>query len=119
MSADLDRLLRSVRQRGPSAAEPWALRTPDGGTFRFGPGEPTFEILVHNRTGLRAVRSLGELAIAEAYIAGDIDFRGDLVQGMELRRLVTDRALLVKVWAHLKPLLVGRLRANPGWIAKH
>jgi cyclopropane-fatty-acyl-phospholipid synthase len=119
MSAGLERLLRSVRQSGPSAAEPWALRTPDGETLRFGPGEPTFEIHVHNRSGLRAVQSLGELAIAEAYISGDIDFRGDLVQGMELRRLVTDRAWLVKAWAHLKPLLVGRRRANPGWIAKH
>src|SRR5207302_5370834 len=119
MTSPTQRLLERIRRKDPAAAGSWAIRMADGTAFRFGAGEPTFELCILNSAGLRAARSLSELAIAEAYMRGNIDLRGDLLQAMELRHLLTDRAWTVKAWAHLLPLLIGRRRANPGWIAKH
>ncbi|NEC65309.1 SAM-dependent methyltransferase, partial [Streptomyces sp. SID9727] len=53
--------------------------------------------LIHVR-GRRALRRLlwepGELGLAEAYIAGDIDIEGDLAEGLRaVRRAVRERGL--------------------------
>jgi cyclopropane-fatty-acyl-phospholipid synthase len=50
---------------------------------------------------------------------GDLDFDGDLVRAMSLRRVMSDRNVWIKTWRRLHPLLMGRERCNPGWIAKH
>jgi cyclopropane-fatty-acyl-phospholipid synthase len=50
---------------------------------------------------------------------GDIDFDGDLFKVMELRRLLKDRSWFITAWAQVQPLLLGRNRLNPKWIAKH
>ena len=88
-------------------------------TLVMGDNEPVFEMLIHTPAGMAAVLSLRELAIAEAYMAGDIDFDGDFFAVMALRDVLVDRELSVKAWAWLKPVLMGRRRCNPGWIAHH
>lgn len=84
-----------------------------------GDGTPAFELSIRTPAGMAAVLSLRELAIAEAYMAGDIDFDGDLFAAMALRDVLADRELSVKARAWLKPWVVGRRRCNPGWIAQH
>lgn len=85
----------------------------------LGDGEPAFDVSIRTAEGMAAVLSLRELAIAEAYMAGDIDFEGDFFAVMALRDVLVDRELFVKAWSWLKPVLVGRRRCNPGWIAHH
>ncbi len=38
---------------------------------------------------------------------------------MELRDLVQDREWYLTAWAHVQPILFGRKKLNPRWIAKH
>jgi cyclopropane-fatty-acyl-phospholipid synthase len=94
------------------------IHTPDGTTL-VGKGEPRFDVHIHNDRGMRALQSLEELRIADAYVSGDIDIEGDVVTAMWLRDALDDRNLWLKVWRRLQPLLVGREKLNPAWIAKH
>jgi cyclopropane-fatty-acyl-phospholipid synthase len=96
-----------------------ALRRADGGGERIGGGEPVVEVVAVNAHGLAALRSRSELRIAEAYLGGDIDIAGDLVAAMRLRAALSDVRPLLRAWTVLQPLLVGRRRLNPRWIAKH
>ena len=91
----------------------------DGHCATIGQGEPGFELSIRTPAGMAAVLSLRELAIAEAYLDGDIDLEGDLYGAMALREVLVDRdaGSMLKGWA--KPLLVGRRRCNPTWIAQH
>ena len=81
---------------------PFALRTPDGVARRFGSGPPAFEVLVHNEGGLGALRSLNELAVAEAYIRGDFDIEGDFVTALSLRDVLSDRRPWLKAWRRIR-----------------
>jgi cyclopropane-fatty-acyl-phospholipid synthase len=96
-----------------------ALRCADGGGERIGGGEPVVEVVAVNAHGLAALRSRSELRIAEAYLGGDIDIAGDLVAAMRLRAALSDVRPLLRAWTVLQPLLFGRRRLNPRWIAKH
>jgi len=96
-----------------------AIHEEAGEILRLGRGEPALHVRVRTAQGRRALTSLNELAIAEAYMRGDLDFEGDLVQAMSLRRVLSDNNRWVKTWRWLRPLLVGRERCNPEWIAKH
>jgi cyclopropane-fatty-acyl-phospholipid synthase len=91
----------------------------DGSARRIGTGDPAFELDVRNDSGARALRSLNELAIAEAYVRGDLEIEGDIIRAMWFRGLLSDDNLWIKTWRRLQPLLLGRLKLNPGWIAKH
>lgn len=119
MRTDFESFVRNVRVQAKAGVTTWALRGPHGETARIGSGEPAFELILNNDAGLAAVASFSELAIAEAYINEDIDFAGDLFQVMELRDLVQDREWYLTAWAQLQPLIFGRKKLNPRWIAKH
>jgi cyclopropane-fatty-acyl-phospholipid synthase len=110
----------AARLRGRRHVPPlsFSVQDPDGQTLVFG-DSPDFCVRVVSARGMRALTSMSELAIAEAYIAEDIDFEGDLIAAMGLRRILRDRQAGVTAWAHLQSLLVGRKRSNPAWIAKH
>ena len=91
----------------------------DAGTRRIGDGEPGFAVHLRNGRGSRALATLDELTIAEAYVRGDIELEGDVVRAMWLRQLLADDNFWLKAWRRLQPALVGRERLNPRWIAKH
>jgi cyclopropane-fatty-acyl-phospholipid synthase len=97
---------------------PFTLRL-NGSAQRIGDGEPAFELHVRNESGARALRSFNELAIAEAYVRGDLEIEGDIVRAMWFRGLLSDDNFWIKSWRRLQPLLLGRLKLNPAWIAKH
>jgi cyclopropane-fatty-acyl-phospholipid synthase len=62
---------------------------------------------------------VSELRIAEAYLDGGIDVAGDLVAAMDVRPALSDVRLLLRGWTLLEPLVLGRRRLNPRWVAKH
>jgi cyclopropane-fatty-acyl-phospholipid synthase len=86
---------------------------------RLGEGPQTVEVHVRTRAGARALRSMSELDIAEAYVRRDLDLDGDLVLAMSMRDLLTDVKPWIRLWARVQPVLLGRTRCNPSWIAKH
>lgn len=104
--------------RNGSLPCPFILRS-GAGEARLGNGEPAFELHVRNDTGARALKSLNELAIAEAYVRGDLEIEGDMVRAMWMRGLLSDDNLWIRSWRRLQPLLLGRIKLNPAWIAKH
>ncbi len=90
-----------------------------GGSTVLGEGEPVFDLYIRNERGMKALRSLHELMIADAYVCGDLDLEGDVVRAMWLRDALSDRSPWLKLWRRMQPLLLGRERLNPAWIAKH
>ena len=96
-----------------------AVRTDDGEETTLGGGEPVLSVFVRNDRGRRALLSLSQLKICEAYIRGDLDFDGDLIQAIAFRDLLTDRQLRIKLWRRLKPLFFGGRRCRAEWIAEH
>ncbi len=118
-SPSLERLKARILGRHGELPLTFALRSPGGAITIVGAGEPVLEISVLTQAGFAAVGSRSELALAEAYMNGDIDIDGDLLNAMKLRSLLTNYSPVVRAWAQLKPLLLGRRRCNPGWIAKH
>lgn len=96
-----------------------ALHLLDGKRMVIGNGEPALSVHVRNARGARALASLSNLAICEAYIREDLDFEGDLIAASQFQQLLSDRQFGIKAWRRIKPLLVGREKVNPDWIAKH
>lgn len=115
----LAKLLAAFRKSGDFPYS-FVLRAWDGTHMTVGDAEPLFEIRLNNKAGLNACRSMHELVIAEAYLNGDIDFEGDLIKlVLAFQDRLSDANLILKSWRIIKPLLVGREKCNPDWIAKH
>jgi cyclopropane-fatty-acyl-phospholipid synthase len=98
---------------------PLIVRGPDGEELRLGTGEPVMTITANDPRGIEAIDSRDELKIAEAYMAGSVDFEGDLIAGMAARDHLTTRSAPVIVKNHLLPFVKGRAEANKQWIATH
>jgi cyclopropane-fatty-acyl-phospholipid synthase len=96
-----------------------AVHTTDGATVVLGKDVPAVDVFVHNKNGMRALASLNQLAITEAYMRQDIDIEGDLIRAMSFAELLNDKNFWIKTWRWLKPMLIGRVRCNPAWIQKH
>src|SRR5580765_7587973 len=65
----------------------FALRTKDGPLHVFGGDEPVFSIILNNEHGITALSTLDQNTIVDAYLAGDIDLAGDIMQVLALREL--------------------------------
>lgn len=119
MVTRLDDFVEKLQANARTDGLTWAISTTDGQVARLGSGEPAFNVSILNDEGWAAIQSLNELAIAEAYMRCDIDFSGDFFKVMELRHLLKGRSWILSTWAQVAPLVVGRKRLNPKWIAKH
>jgi cyclopropane-fatty-acyl-phospholipid synthase len=80
---------------------------------------PAFKVHVRNQRGTRALASLDEYAIAEAYVNSDIDVEGDFLQAFALRRLLSDDHPVLSLLRFLQPLLAGRNQTDKKAIATH
>jgi cyclopropane-fatty-acyl-phospholipid synthase len=98
---------------------PFRLVPPDGNAIDFGTGEPVFTMRVVDPEGLDAIASIDALAIAHAFMDGKLDFEGDLLEMLRYQELLRDAHPSVYIWRRLHPILVGRPRVNPQWIALH
>lgn len=92
---------------------------PDKTVQRFGSAEPGFRVKINSRQGLRAIRSVDEGEIAEAYLAGDIDIEGDMLRPFELRVSMKDFHPLIMAWRFIQPLLFGQVHTNKRAISAH
>ncbi|MFO1037561.1 MAG: class I SAM-dependent methyltransferase [Geminicoccaceae bacterium] len=98
---------------------PFRLVAPDGSVADFGQGEPAFTVRARSAEGMKALASLDALSVAHAYMAEEIDIDGNLVAALYYQEGFGDFHPLVYIWRRLQPLLVGRPRVNPAWIALH
>jgi cyclopropane-fatty-acyl-phospholipid synthase len=115
-----DTLLTARAQRRLAGVGlPLTVRGVDGRVERIGGGTSAIEVEFLTERGREAVNSLSELRVVDAYIDGDIDLHGDLIAAMDLRRAMTDVQPLIRAGTLLAPVLLGRKRMNPSWIAKH
>jgi cyclopropane-fatty-acyl-phospholipid synthase len=56
---------------------------------RLGPEDAPAKIVISSRDALRRIATApGELGLARAYVAGDLDFEGDIFAALEVRKLV-------------------------------
>jgi len=110
--------LARVAEAGSRLPCAFSIRTPER-SLAVGQGKPEFEVAIRNDRGIQAFRSASELRIADAYVRGDIDLEGDKIKAMWLRDFLSDRSVALKIWRRLQPLIFGRERLNPAWIAKH
>lgn len=95
------------------------VHLPDGSTHKIGNEDSIFELQVKNKAGLKALLSLDQITIAEAYCLDNIDIQGDIVKTLAFQETLSQNNFGIKIWRRLKPILVGRKRCNPAWIAKH
>ena len=114
-SATIDALIERIG----SVHTPFTVELPSGDSRMVGAGEPTFMIGLRNERALRAVRSLDEGNISEAYIHGDIDLEGDMLKPFDLRQSLDDQHPLVVAWRFLEPLLFGQVYTNKWAISSH
>src|SRR5437763_987349 len=98
---------------------PFEVMLPDGSLQRFGNGAPSFRVTLKNDNAMRAITSVDEGRIGDAYLAGDIDIEGDMLRPFELRNSMKDFHLLVAAWRFVQPLLFGQVHTNRQAITAH
>ena len=91
----------------------------EGAVQHFGQGSPEFHIRLNNRRGTRALASLDEGRIADAYLLGDIDFEGNPMSPFKLRAEMSYWHLLTAAWRFIEPLLFGQVHTNKSAIGLH
>jgi cyclopropane-fatty-acyl-phospholipid synthase len=97
----------------------FSVELPGGQKRKIGSGSPEFRVSLHNERALRALRTLDETIIAEAYLNGDIDLDGDMLKPFALRAELDDRHPLVTAWRFIQPLLFGQIYTNRQAITSH
>jgi cyclopropane-fatty-acyl-phospholipid synthase len=100
-------------------ATPFSIELPTGETRKVGEGEPEFSLGLRNERALRALSTLDEGDISEAYLHGDLDIEGDMLKPFTLRAFLHDRHPLVTAWRFIQPLLFGQVYTNKRAIASH
>jgi len=102
-----------------NVAVPFEVIMPDGSSQLFGRGSPSFRVTLRNPNAVRAISSIDEGRIADAYLAGDIDLDGDMLKPFALRATMKDFHLLTEAWRFIQPLLFGQVRTNRRAITAH
>ncbi len=114
------RVMAGLRQRyadriggndpGRGALRPFEVRLPDRTAFPIGSGEPAFALQIVNEKGLEALAAFDELALAEAYLHGDLDIEGEILAALRQRPVLGDSHRLKYLAAACVRPLVGRIR---------
>jgi cyclopropane-fatty-acyl-phospholipid synthase len=114
---------RALLERAPAANLPaLALVFPDGERLHVGlPGgaPPAFSLVARDSRGHEAIASLDALTLAEAFMEEHLDVEGDLLAATRYAEVLGDVHPWIMVWRRLQPILLGRERLNPAWIALH
>ena len=98
---------------------PFSIELPDGAKRNIGEGEPQFEVALHTDRAIKALSSLDEANIAEAYLQGDIDLDGDMISPFALRASLDDRHPIIAAWRFIQPLIFGQVFTNKAAIKLH
>jgi cyclopropane-fatty-acyl-phospholipid synthase len=120
---DRDGIATSYRRllEGAPAANlpPFSIVFPDGARAHVGSGPAVFSIVACDERGVAAVASRDALAMAEAFMDEHLDVEGDLLAATRYAEVLGDTHVGIFLWRRLQPILLGRERVNPGWIAQH
>jgi cyclopropane-fatty-acyl-phospholipid synthase len=114
----------AIRSRGfePPCFE---LRLLDRTSHTIGDGlaqdrEPAFSVRVATAKGEAALAAFDELAIAEAFMDGDLDLEGDLLTALKCRPLLGDpHPFKYLVSTYVQPLVLGQTGRDKKWIRSH
>jgi len=98
---------------------PFSIELPDGEKRTVGEGKSHFEVSLRTSRAVKAVSSLDEANIAEAYLQGDIDLDGDMISPFALRSSLDDRHPMVAAWRFIQPLIFGQVFTNKAAIKSH
>ncbi len=119
-------LLGAVEQRFESFAKrgfdgkAFDLEQRDGSARRFGRGPAAFRLRLTSDRGERALASFDELTIAEAYLHGDLDIEGDMIEMLRYRRVIMDpHPVQYLVSTYLEAAINGQVRSDHRWIKSH
>jgi cyclopropane-fatty-acyl-phospholipid synthase len=83
-------------------------------------GEPAFTVRTVTDKGLAALSAFDELAIAEAYMDGDLDIEGDILAALKLRPVLGDPHPFKYLFStYVEPLLFGQVGRDKKWIKSH
>lgn len=100
-------------------AIPFCMVGPDGSQRRYGQGPEQFRVILRTARAQNALIRFDALALAEAYMDGEMAIEGDLFAALRYQEYLGDQHPLIRLTSRLKPILIGRERANPHWIQLH
>ncbi len=98
---------------------PFSIVMPDGNKRDVGEGEPQFRVALRTDRAVKALGTLDEANIAEAYLQRDIDLDGDMISLFALRASLDDRHPFVTAWRFIQPLIFGQVFTNKAAITSH
>jgi len=98
---------------------PFSVEMPNGNRRDIGDDEPKFDIALRTDRAVKALGTLDEANFAEAYLQGDIDLDGDIINLFALRASLDDRHPVVTAWRFIQPLIFGQVYTNRAAIASH
>jgi len=98
---------------------PFEVIMPSGESHKFGKGQPSFTVTLKNRRAIKALASLDEGNVGEAFLDGSIEITGDMLRPFELRGTLSDAHPLTTIWRFLQPLVLGQVSTNRRAIADH
>jgi cyclopropane-fatty-acyl-phospholipid synthase len=111
---------QALRERARGANLPdFRIVFPEGDACAIGCGTPAFSFVARSVRGVAALASRDALTIAEAFMDEDVDIDGDLLEATRYVEVLGDGHPWIFAWRRLEPLVLGRERVNPGWIAQH
>jgi cyclopropane-fatty-acyl-phospholipid synthase len=106
--------------RSQGGIRAFELITLDGRRHLMGNGDPTFTVRVVTPEGQRAATAFDELAIAEGYLNGDLDFEGSMMDLLQYREMISDpHPLQYLVSTYLEGFMGGQVRSDKRWIKSH
>jgi cyclopropane-fatty-acyl-phospholipid synthase len=123
MNTTADAVIQALEKRyqeffAPGKEVTFAVRS-DGRQQTLGPGQPRFTLVSTSEKGNAALRSLDLLAVASAYLDGDIELEGDLIAAIGMRDFFRDRHPFQYLMRFVSPLLRGQVKSDKQWIAQH
>ncbi|MEO7115559.1 MAG: class I SAM-dependent methyltransferase, partial [Caldimonas sp.] len=95
------------------------VHLPDRRVFRIGSEPASFALHLRTPSALAALTSFDEFAVASAYMNGEIDFEGEFLAALDLRRAMTDWHPFHSLWRHLRPMLFGQVATDKLWVQQH
>ncbi|WP_187174139.1 class I SAM-dependent methyltransferase [Algoriphagus sp. AK58] len=114
-------LLESKWNQIPDSSRkfPFSLKNEQGLERIFGIGTPQFSIHLTNNQAVAALSTLDQEKIAKAYLDGDLEIEGAILDVLSLRDLFTDNKWINFAWRLIQPVLFGQVKSDKKWIAQH